>query len=110
MQAREMMYHKTNINCIMSEYTGQTVEQVEADTDRDKYMSPLEAKKYGLIDHIVGGDDAGYQITGDTRAFTAVMEDDEDEIDEIDLRGARFRRALEPYVAPLAPDTPEDRA
>ena len=45
-----MMYHKTNINRIMSEYTGQTVEQVEADTDRDRYMSPLEAKKYGIID------------------------------------------------------------
>lgn len=51
-QAREMMYHKTNINRIMSEYTGQTVEQVEADTDRDRYMSPLEAKKYGIIDEV----------------------------------------------------------
>ena len=33
--------------------------QVEEDTDRDRYMSPLEAKAYGLIDVIVGGDDAG---------------------------------------------------
>ena len=36
--------------------------QIEEDTDRDRYMSPLEAKRYGLIDHIIGGDDAGFQV------------------------------------------------
>ena len=142
-QAREMMYHATTLNRIMSEYTGQTIEQVrksvcisklcahcritasrshmqvklqgtpsphsqprmsshvqssrpraqcsqkfslslrlqeaftqlcvvqiEIDTDRDNYMSPLEAKHYGIIDHVVGGDDAGYQMEGSTLAFT----------------------------------------
>ena len=43
------------------------VMQVEEDTDRDRYMSPLEAKQYGLIDYIIGGDEAGFQIKGDTR-------------------------------------------
>ena len=52
MQAREMMYQKSNINRIMSEYTGRTVEQVEADTDRDRYMSPIESVKYLSLIHI----------------------------------------------------------
>jgi ATP-dependent Clp protease, protease subunit len=37
--------------------------QLEEDTDRDRYMSPLEAKSYGLIDHVIGGDDAGFKFT-----------------------------------------------
>jgi ATP-dependent protease ClpP protease subunit len=36
--------------------------QIEEDTDRDRYMSPLEAKQYGIIDHVIGGDDAGFQV------------------------------------------------
>jgi ATP-dependent Clp protease protease subunit len=36
--------------------------QIDEDTDRDRYMSPLEAKQYGLIDHIIGGDDAGFKV------------------------------------------------
>merc|ERR550537_310329 len=53
-QAREIMHHKANINRIMANYTGQTVEKIEEDTDRDRYMSPVEAKVYGLIDHVIG--------------------------------------------------------
>lgn len=102
------MYHKANLNRIMSDYTGQPIEkvgerragaarrteaaggreapvpaaplptrkkqtftpssppphplQIEEDTDRDRYMSPLEAKAYGLIDHIVGGDEAVFKV------------------------------------------------
>ena len=41
--------------------------QVEEDTDRDRYMSPLESKQYGIIDYVIGGDDAGFVIQGDTR-------------------------------------------
>ncbi len=37
--------------------------QLEEDTDRDRYMSPLESKQYGLIDHVIGGDDAGFKFT-----------------------------------------------
>ena len=36
--------------------------QIDEDTDRDRYMSPLEAKEYGLIDHVIGGDDAGFKV------------------------------------------------
>ena len=56
-QAKEIMYHKANLNGIMAGYTGQPIERIEEDTDRDRYMSPLEAKAYGIIDNIVGGDE-----------------------------------------------------
>ena len=36
LQAREMMYHRSNINRIMSDYTGQPVDTIEKDTDRDR--------------------------------------------------------------------------
>jgi len=55
-QAKEIMYHKANLNRIIADYTGQPLAKVEQDTDRDRYMSPIEAKEYGLIDHVVGGD------------------------------------------------------
>lgn len=38
--------------------------QIEEDTDRDRYMSPLEAQAYGLIDHIVGGEEAVFKVRG----------------------------------------------
>lgn len=104
-QAREIMYHKANINRIMSQYTGQPVSQVEEDTDRDRYMSPLESKAYGLIDHIIGGDDAGFDITGTTKNFPKTKEAYVawgDNVDENRVRGSRFRKATEPYTKPLA--------
>lgn len=58
------MYHKANLNRIMSDATGQPIETIEEDTDRDRYMSPLEAKNYGLIDHIVGGEEVGPRVWG----------------------------------------------
>merc|ERR1712193_506980 len=61
-QAREIMYHKENLNRIMASYTGQPINKIEEDTDRDRYMSPLEAKDYGIIDHIIGGDDATFRL------------------------------------------------
>lgn len=102
-----MMYQKSNINRIMSEYTGRTVEQVEADTDRDRYMSPLESVTYGIIDQVIGGNDAGYKIEGSTTVFPKTKSDytsysKNDNPDR--FRGSRFRKATEPYVEPLAPE------
>ena len=37
--------------------------QIDEDTDRDRYMSPLEAKQYGLIDNVIGGDEAGFKAS-----------------------------------------------
>jgi len=42
----------------MAKHSGQTVEQVKLDTERDNIMDPYEALKYGLIDEIVGGEEA----------------------------------------------------
>lgn len=56
-QAKEIMYHKANLNNLMSFHTGQPVDRVEEDTDRDRYMSPVEAVEYGIIDNIIGGED-----------------------------------------------------
>ena len=51
--ARHVIYLKTKMNQILATHTGKPLAQVEKDTDRDYYMSPEEAKKYGLIDEII---------------------------------------------------------
>jgi len=53
LQAKEILELKGRINKIMSEHTGQTVEKIHTDSERDYYMSAQEAKDYGIIDEIV---------------------------------------------------------
>lgn len=53
LQAKEIIYLKTHLNEIMSERTGQPIEKIAADSERDFYMSAQEAKDYGLIDQII---------------------------------------------------------
>ncbi|MCL7039830.1 hypothetical protein MKW94_009789 [Papaver nudicaule] len=50
---REMMYHKIKMNKILSRITGKPEEQVEVDTDRDNFMNPWEAMRYGLVDAVI---------------------------------------------------------
>lgn len=52
-QAREIIRIKKQMNEILSENTGQKLDKVEKDTDRDYWMSPEEAKTYGLIDKVL---------------------------------------------------------
>jgi ATP-dependent Clp protease protease subunit len=52
-QAREMLRMKHMVNEILARHTHQSIEKVQKDTERDYYMSPEEAKEYGLIDHII---------------------------------------------------------
>ncbi|MBD2042087.1 ATP-dependent Clp endopeptidase proteolytic subunit ClpP [Microcoleus sp. FACHB-672] len=52
-QAKEILYIKRNLNELLALHTGQPFEKVEVDTERDYYMSALEAKNYGLIDQVV---------------------------------------------------------
>ncbi len=52
-QAKEILYLRSKLNELMAKHTGQTVEQVEKDTDRDRFMSADEAKEYGLIDTVI---------------------------------------------------------
>ena len=51
--ARQIIKMKNQLNQILAKHTGQTVAKMEKDTDRDFYLSPEEAKKYGLIDDII---------------------------------------------------------
>lgn len=55
-QAREIMHNKNNVVRIISGFTGRTVEQVQKDIDRDRYMSPIEAVEYGIIDGVIDRD------------------------------------------------------
>jgi ATP-dependent Clp protease protease subunit len=52
-QAKEILRTKQRLNEILAHHTGQTVEKVEKDTDRDNFMSADEAKAYGLVDEVV---------------------------------------------------------
>ncbi|MBE9109510.1 ATP-dependent Clp endopeptidase proteolytic subunit ClpP [Nodosilinea sp. LEGE 07298] len=52
-QAREILYHKTRLNELIAHHTGQPIDRIETDTERDFYMSAAEAKDYGIIDDVV---------------------------------------------------------
>jgi ATP-dependent Clp protease protease subunit len=51
--AREILHVRQRVNEIMAGHTGQTVEKIRADTERDRYLTAMEAKDYGLIDEVV---------------------------------------------------------
>jgi ATP-dependent Clp protease protease subunit len=52
-QAREILYVKAKLNQLLGHHTGQPLERLEADTERDFFMSAEEAKNYGLIDQVI---------------------------------------------------------
>uniref|UniRef100_A0A5B6ZD06 ATP-dependent Clp protease proteolytic subunit n=1 Tax=Davidia involucrata TaxID=16924 RepID=A0A5B6ZD06_DAVIN len=52
-QANEMLHHKANLNGYLAYHTGQSLNQINQDTDRDFFMSAKEAKEYGLIDGVI---------------------------------------------------------
>ena len=52
-QAKEILYLRERLNEIYAKNTGQPVERITEDLDRDRFMSPDEAKEYGLIDHVI---------------------------------------------------------
>ncbi len=51
--AREILKMKDNLNRILSNHTGQALEKVQSDTDRDFFMSADEAKDYGIVDDVI---------------------------------------------------------
>jgi ATP-dependent Clp protease protease subunit len=51
--ANEITRIKNQLNQILSKHTGQAVKKIEADTDRDFWMTAEEAKKYGIVDKII---------------------------------------------------------
>lgn len=52
-QAKEILYHKRKLNELLAQNTGQPLERIEADTERDFFMSAVEAQEYGLIDQVI---------------------------------------------------------
>lgn len=54
--AKQIIKIKTSINQILSKHTGQPIDRVERDTDRDFYLTSEEAKSYGLIDQVIGSE------------------------------------------------------
>lgn len=53
LQAKEILYLKHRILEIMADATGQSIEKIAMDSERDFYMSAIEAKEYGLIDEVI---------------------------------------------------------
>jgi len=51
--AKEILSLKEKMNSLIAKHTGQPLEKIEKDTDRDFFMTPEEAKKYGIIDEII---------------------------------------------------------
>ncbi|HDT15514.1 MAG TPA: ATP-dependent Clp endopeptidase proteolytic subunit ClpP [Firmicutes bacterium] len=51
--AKEILKMKERLNNILSKHTGQKIEKIAADTDRDYYMTSEEAKKYGVVDEVI---------------------------------------------------------
>lgn len=58
-QAKEILYHKRRLNEMLAEHTGQPLDRIEQDTERDFFMSAEEAKDYGLIDQVINRTSAG---------------------------------------------------
>jgi ATP-dependent Clp protease protease subunit len=52
-QAKEILYARERLNQILAKHTGQPVERIADDVDRDRFMSPIEAQEYGIIDQVV---------------------------------------------------------
>jgi len=52
-QAKEILRLREDLNQILSNHTGQPIERIAEDTERDRYMTALQAKEYGLIDEVL---------------------------------------------------------
>lgn len=52
-RAREILYQRETLNGIIQHHTGQSLERIQKDTDRDFFMSAQEAKEYGIVDEVL---------------------------------------------------------
>ncbi|MFC7594915.1 ATP-dependent Clp protease proteolytic subunit [Terrabacter sp. GCM10028922] len=62
-QAEQMLYVKQQMARLIAEHTGQTVDQIEKDSDRDRWFSAEEAKEYGFVDHVFSRSDQAVEGT-----------------------------------------------
>ena len=63
-QAKEILFLKQTLNGLMADHTGQPLDKIAEDTDRDNFMSPAQAVDYGLIDRVVDSFGDGEIVTG----------------------------------------------
>ena len=56
-QAKEILFHKKQLNELLASHTGQPLEKIEIDTERDFFMSASESQDYGLIDRVISAND-----------------------------------------------------
>ena len=63
-QAREILRLREELNEIMSHHTGQPIDRINRDTERDFYMSGEQAKEYGLIDDVISQTGSGQALPG----------------------------------------------
>ena len=52
-QAEEILKAKRMLNELLAQHTGRDVDQIERETERDRYLTPIEAKEYGIVDEIL---------------------------------------------------------
>ena len=52
-QAKEILYLRDKLNQLYADHTGKSKEEIEQDIDRDRFMSAVEAKEYGIIDKVI---------------------------------------------------------
>ena len=57
-QAKEILIIRERLNRLMAEHTGQPLEVIERDTERDRFMDAEQSKSYGLVDHVVNSREA----------------------------------------------------
>ena len=61
-QAKEILRIRDNLNQILAHHTGRSLDQIDKDTDRDFFMSGIEAKEYGIVDHVMASRDDLFRI------------------------------------------------
>jgi ATP-dependent Clp protease protease subunit len=71
-QAKEILRTKKRLNEIMAFHTGQSVERVEKDMDRDNYMSAEDAKIYGIVDEVVKSRRDAAAIVGEPLSLSSI--------------------------------------
>jgi ATP-dependent Clp protease protease subunit len=52
-QAKEILFLRERLNSLMADHTGQTIDVIERDTERDRFMSAEQSVEYGLVDEVI---------------------------------------------------------
>jgi ATP-dependent Clp protease protease subunit len=81
-RAREILRLQSRIREILQEHTGQPMERIIRDSDRDFFMTPEQATEYGIIDRIIGRSEIGEPADGTAEAPSATSSDGAAQSDE----------------------------